>query len=361
MSQTNYARLETYEKLIWAKDAWKVARDNALLMSLVGEDSGAMVQRVTEMTKTEKGAKAIITLVHDLTGDGVAGDRQLKGNEDTQALNQIEIVVDQLRNAEINEGRMADQKSVVNFRKVARDALGYWLANMLDQLMFLTLAGVAYSYKNSGVARVGSDLPYLDYAGLVTPPTAGRLLTWDATGFGVNADNTAITAADTPTWKMLVEAKAYAKEQYIKPLKGGKGMEAYNVFMTPTAMAKLKLDTDFLAAWRSAMPRDPNNPLFKGAEVIYIDGLAIREDRRVFHSSTWGSGAVKGCRTLLCGAQALGFGDLGDPYWVEEGEDYENRQGISVGKVFGFRKPKFKSKVTGIEEDFGVLCLDHAQ
>jgi len=362
MAQTDFSRLEETEKVVWARDSWKVARDNSVMMRYVGDDPGSMVQRVKELTKTEKGAKAIITLVYDLEGDGVAGDRRLKGNEDTQSLSQQEIVIDQLRNAEINEGRMSEQKSVVNFRKTARDALGYWLAERMDQMFFLTLSGVQYTMNNNGTTRVGSDLPYLDYApGADKAPTTNRYLVWDSTGFGVNSANTDLVAADTPTWQMLVEAKAYAKENYIKPIRGGNGMEVYNVFMTPTALAKLKLDSDFLAAWRSAMPRSANNPLFKGAEVIYVDGLAIYEDRRTYHSSTWGSGAVAGCRTLICGAQALGFADIGMPYWVEEGEDYENQQGISVGKIFGMMKPQFLGKTSGTLEDFGVLCIDHAQ
>lgn len=48
------------------------------------------------------------------------------------------------------------------------------------------------------------------------------------------------------------------------------------------------------------------------------------------------------------------------PYWVEDGFDYENNHGISIAKMFGFKKPVFYSDVTERDEDFGVMCLDVA-
>ena len=65
---------------------------------------------------------------------------------------------------------------------------------------------------------------------------------------------------------------------------------------------------------------------------------------------------------LFCGAQALGMADLGAPYWDEEGFDYSNQQGISVGKILGFKKPKFESIYeAGASEDFGVISCYVAQ
>jgi hypothetical protein len=44
-----------------------------------------------------------------------------------QTFDQV-IRIDQLRHANRHEGRMADQKSVVEFRGNSRDVLAYWLA-----------------------------------------------------------------------------------------------------------------------------------------------------------------------------------------------------------------------------------------
>lgn len=373
MATTNYGALTDEEKTVWARDVWKAARNAQFLNRYIGSGADSMIQRITELTKDERGARAVITLVADLEGDGVAGDRTLEGNEEANKAYDQVINIDQLRHANRHEGRMAEQKSVVKFRENSRDVLAYWLADRSDQLAFLTLSGVSYAYKTNGALRVGSDFPYLTYATDVAAPTTNRHLQWDeGTKSLVPVSHTdlvagAIGTGDYVSWNMLVEAKAYAKDHFIKPIRGDEGMEVYNVFMTPKGMAKLKLDADFLAAYRNAYKTSPDNPLFKGMDVIYVDGLAIREFRHVYDTtglasgSKWGaSSTIDGQRVLLCGAQAMGYADIGTPEWVEKGFDYDNQQGISVGKIMGMLKPKFNSQVTDTTEDFGVLCIDTA-
>ena len=130
----------------------------------------------------------------------------------------------------------------------------------------------------------------------------------------------------------------------------------------------MKQDPDFLAAWREAMPRSKDNPIFKGMTTgIMIDGLMLHEFRHVYNTvnavapNKWGaSGDVDGQRIIFAGAQAMGFADIGDPYWVEKKFDYDNQPGISVGKMCGMKKPVFRAQVSGTDEDFGVMVLDTA-
>jgi len=369
MALTNYGALTDEQKTVWSRDLWKAARNHQFMNRYMGSSADSMIQRITELTKDERGARAVITLVADLEGDGVAGDRTLEGNEEANKAYDQVIQIDQLRHANRHEGRMAEQKSVVKFRENSKDVLAYWLADRMDQMAFLTLSGVAYSQKNTGQARTGSDLQYLSYAGDVTAPSTNRHLNWDLSTTTLDAGNTAtIEATDIPNWEMLIRVKAYMKDNYIKPIRGSEGMEVYNVFMTPQGLARLKMDTDFLAAYRNAMKRSDGNPLFKGTDVIYVDGLAIREHRHVYNTSgatsgsgKWGSGSdVDGQAVLFCGAQAMGYADIGTPEWVEKGFDYDNQQGISVGKIAGMLKPVFKSQVTDTDEDFGVLRVNTA-
>lgn len=360
MALTNFAKLTSEQKTAWSMDIWKAVRNWSFLTRYLGSGPDSMIQRITELKSSEKGTRAVLTLVADALGDGVAGDRTLKGNEEALRSYDQVIRVDQLRHAHKHEGRMAEQKSIVSFRKEARDILGYWLADRIDQLAFLTLSGVSYAYNTNGTARTGSDLPYLEFASDVTAPSTNRYLVWDATGFGVNSANTDLVAGDTPTYDMLIDLKAILQERFVKPIRGSEGMEVYAVFMTPRGIAALKKDSDFLSAWKEAMPRTPDHPIFKGTDTIYIDGFAIRPYRHVYHSSAWGSGAVAGQRMLVCGAQAMGYADLGNPYWVEDDDDYENQQAISVGKIIGFKKPVFYSDYHGASEDFGVVCVDTA-
>jgi N4-gp56 family major capsid protein len=312
----------------------------------------------------------VITLLADMTGDGVAGDRTLEGNEEAlQTFDQI-IQIDQLRNANKHEGRMAEQRSVVEFRKNSRDLLAYWLADRIDQMAFLTLSGVAYTKATNGATRVGSDLQYLDFAADVSAPTAARRLRWDATdGLVSSAATSAVTTADTPTWEMFVELKAYAKERYVRPCMESGGEECYHAFLTPQAMAKLKMDDNYMLNLRHSNQTDKNNPLFTGS-TVKIDGIYLHEFRHVYNTrgatsgvGKWGAGSdVEGCQVLFCGAQALGMADIGAPTWEEKGFDYENQQGVSTGKILGFLKPKFGNIYeSSAVEDFGVISCYVAQ
>jgi N4-gp56 family major capsid protein len=364
---TNFAALLTHEKKVWRRKLWRAGRNSQFLAPHIGDDDNSMVQRISELKKTEKGTKAVITLVHDLEGDGVAGDRTLEGNEEAGQASDIAIQIDQLRHATRHEGRMAEQKSVVGFRETALNNLGYWLGDRTDQLAILTMSGVSYTKQTNGADRVGSDFPFLEFAGDVTAPTANRHFRVDGSGALQAADTSAIAAGHVPTWDMMIDLKAYAEEQFIRPLRGEGGLSFYKVFMTPTALAALKKDQKFHDALKDAMGRGPGNPLFKGAMGYYIDGLFITTHRHVYNTtgaaagSKWGgSGTVDGCRMLFCGAQALGYADLGAPDWVEKGFDYENQQAIATGKIMGFKKPVFKSQKTGTQEDFGVICVDMA-
>lgn len=367
---TNFAALTTEQKTVWSMDLWKQARNYSFLKPFLGSGPNSMIQRITELKKSEKGARAVITLLADLEGDGVVGDRTLEGNEEQMKSYDQVIRFDQMRHANRHEGRMADQKSIVEFRNNSRDVLAYWLAERMDQLAFLTLSGVAYTQRTNGVARTGSALADLEFAADVTAPTSQRKLRWDGTNsrFDINGATSSIDADDYPSWKMLVQAKAYAKDQYMRGVKGEGGEETFHVFLTPQAMARLKLDSDYMLNLRHAQARSGENALFSGSSVK-VDGLHIHEYRNVYNTagaasgSKWGAtGTQDGCQVLFCGAQALAMADIGAPTWVEEGFDYENQQGISVAKMLGFLKPRFNSIYSGnTVQDFGVLSIYCAQ
>lgn len=368
MSRTNFAALTAEEKTIWSMQFWKQVRNKSFVSKFVGSGESAMIQRVKELRKDEKGARCVMTLVADLEGDGVAGDNTLDGREEAMIQDEQVIRLDQLRHANINKGRMSDQKSVVNFREQSKDKLSYWMGDRIDQMAFLTLSGVSYGFHTDGRTRVGSQLTDLEFAADVSVPTTNRHFRWDAS-LGLQAgDTTAVSVVDVPTYKMLVEMRARAEVTKLKPISGNGGDEVYHVFMHPYAFAKLRQDADYLANVRSAGSRGGSNELFAGTGgTVTQDGLVLHSFRHVFNNSAladgsrWGASTdVTGCRILMCGSQALGMGDIGTAAYVEEGKDYDNQQGISYGKIFGMLKPKFINNATRTTEDFGVLCVDVA-
>lgn len=363
MALTNFAALTPQQKIVWSRDVWQSARDAMFIKKFIGTDENSVIQRITELTKTEKGEQVIMHLVADLVEDGVIGDNEREGNEEAmQSYSQL-INIDLLTHSVRNKGKLAEQKTVIKFREQGKDRLAYWLANRTDQLAFLTMSGISYAYQNNGALRSNSPFPNLAFAADVSAPSSKRSLMWDGTSLQTSSTGS-IASTYTPGYRMIVDAVAYAKEQYIKPLMSG-GKEYYVMFVQPGTLAALKKDPDYQRAVVTALPRSSDNPFFSGATVT-VDGVAIHEHRLVFNTkgaaagSKWGAGGnVNGTRTLLCGAQALGMADLGSPEWTEKTFQYDSQQGINIDKMLGLLKPKFHSIYSGDVQDFGILTIDH--
>ena len=361
---TNFAALTPKQKIVWSRDVWSAARDQMFIKNFIGTGQNALIQRITELTKTEKGEKVLMHLVADLVEDGVIGDNEREGNEEAMQSYSQEITIDLLTHSVRNKGKLADQKTVINFRAMGKDRLAFWLANRCDQLAFLTMAGISYAFKNNGAPRVGSPFPNLAFAADVSAPTSKRALMFDGTSLAASVTGN-ITTAFVPKYTMIVDLIAYAKEHYIKPLKSG-GKDYYVLFVHPQTLAALKKDPDYQRAVVAvATKAGLDSPWFTGATVT-VDGAVIHEHNLVYNTkgaasgSKWGSGGlVNGTRTMLCGAQALGMADLGAPEWTEKLFQYDSQQGINIDKMMGLLKPKFYSIYDGSTEDFGIVTCDH--
>ncbi len=364
MALTNFAGLTAQQKIVWSRDVWAAARDQMFIKKFIGSGDNAVIQRITELTKTERGEQVIMHLVADLVEDGVTGDNEREGNEEAmQSYSQI-INMDLITHSVRNKGKLSDQKSIIKFREMGKDRLAYWLANRVDQLALLTLSGIGYGFQNNGAVRASAAFPSLAFAGDVSGPSSKRALMYNGTNLVPSVTGN-ITSAFVPSYKMIVDAVAYAKENYIKPLMS-EGKEYYTMFVTPSTLAALKKDADYQRAVVGvATKAGMDSPWFTGGTVT-IDGVVIHEHRLVYNTkgaasgSKWGAaGAIDGTRSLLCGAQALGMADIGTPEWNEKEFQYGAQQGINVDKMFGLVKPKFYSIYNKSVEDFGVLSIDH--
>ena len=372
---TNFAALTDEQLTAWSRDFWAFSRNRSFINKFTGTGSNAMVQRVTDLSKSNKGARAVMTLLQDMVTDGVIGDNRLEQQEEALVSQDMKIEIDQLRFANRIEGRMADQASVVNFRNTSRDVLSYAMADRIDQMAFMSLAGYEYAYNSDGtssaVRATGGSSAWQDLTFNptgATGPSAGRVANMGAGGFAAGAG----VASGGLTYKSIIQLKAMAKDNYVRGLRDLNGeMEEYFImFVSPQQMAALKLDGDFVTNVRNAGSRGGANPLFAGYDSVMVDGVAIHEYRHVPTSSgAAGFGdsnmAAGSSLALFCGAQALGMADIGLPDITEESFDYGNQQGIAISKIFGFLKPQFKGPVDGYttKEDFGVIsvyCKDDA-
>lgn len=365
MSQTDFGGLSAAQKKVWSGKLWKQFRDESFWMSngFIGQDINKPVQRVTELTKTTRGLECVMQLVNDLEGDGIAGDNDINGNEE-QMVNDAQIIkIDLLANAVKSKGQMSEQATVIRFREQAKDKLGFWLPDKIDEMMFLTAAGRAFTLNTDLSTRGVSQLPQLEFASSVTASSTNRIkYAGSATSEGT------LTASDKMSWAVCVGAKTYARRQGIRPIRQG-GKEYYAMVMSPEQRRDLLLDSTYQTIVSRAAERGSKNPLFNNALAV-VDGLILYEHRKVINTTgltsgvdKWGSGqTVEGAQATLMGAGALGFTTLGGGEWLEgDQNDYGRKPAVGYQQMLGMLKPQYKPTASAsAAEDYGVIAVKTA-
>lgn len=365
MATTDFAALTTLQKKVWSVSVFRAGRDDSFFLGTKGflskglQDSGAPIHYVNELTETQRGSKAVLPLVKDMTGDGVVGDNELENNEEALSADSIEIQVDQHRAGVRNAGRMSEQKTVLRFRAQAKDKLAYWMSNITDEMMFLVASGVAFTSTLGGTTRSGSQLPSIAFAADVVAPSANRII------YAGSATSTAtLTTSDKMSWNLLVKTKALAVRRRVKPIKI-KGKAHYCVVMSPEQARDLALDSDYKAIVSQASARGEKNELFTGMFAM-VHGLMLYEHNKVYTTrdassgSKWGAtGTVDGAQALLLGAQAVGYARIGSARWDEsDNTDYGNREGVSYSNMIGIRKAVFESIYdSDSSQDFSIISI----
>ncbi|UVC14709.1 N4-gp56 family major capsid protein [Mesorhizobium onobrychidis] len=367
MSATDFGALTIAQKRVWAAETWQAGRDESFWFAngYIGKsdsDMNSVIQRVTKLTETERGLECVMQLVQDLQGDGVVGDNELDGNEEAMINDAQVIRIDQLRHGTKSKGEMAEQATVIRFRAQSKEKLAFWLSDKMDELMFLTLSGRAYTLKTNGATRTGSQLPSLRFGADVAAPSTNRIL------FGGSATSEgSITSSDKMSWATIVRANTQAAEKRLRPIRSG-GRSYYVMVLHPRQRRDLVLDPTYQTIMRTAEKPGGDNKLFTGA-MATIDGTIIYQHNKVFNTSglasasKWGAGGlIDGAQALYLGAQAGGIATIGNTFWRESDKtDYGNRPGIGSGRKIGMLKPQFKSIYdSNNREDFGTIAIKTA-
>lgn len=362
--QTDFGALSTAQKKVWSGKLWTQFRDESFYMSngFVGTNMNTPIHRVTELTKTTRGLECVMQLVNDLEGDGVVGDNDLNGEEEAMVNDAQVIKIDLLANAVKSKGKMSEQATVIRFRERAKDKLGFWLPDKIDEMMFLTSAGRSFTLNTDLSIRGSSQLPSLTFAADVVAPSANRIKY-----AGSATSEATLTASDKMSWAVCVGAKTMARRQGIRPIRQG-GKEYYAMVVSPEQRRDLILDTEYKAALQGAGERGSKNPLFSNS-IATVDGLIIYEHRKVINTtglasgSKWGSaGTVEGAQAMLMGAGALGFTTLGGGEWLEgDINDYGRKPAVGYEQMLGMLKPQYKPTASAASrEDYGCLAVKTA-
>jgi N4-gp56 family major capsid protein len=361
---TDFAGQRLRQKVVWARDTWSAARDQMFVKRFMGKSDTSMIQRITELTPSERGERVLMQLVADLVEDGTIGDDDRESEFEEIMSYAQEITIDLFAHQVISKGKLSDQKSVLNFAEHASSKLAYWLADRVDQMALLALAGVSFAYRNNGAPRgPRSKLKNLAFAQDVKPLTPKRHLMWNGTSL-IGSDTTQITSNYLPNYRMVVDAMTYMQDHYIKGLRKD-GKEYFVFLMKPSAFGALKKDPEFQRAIIQGMPRSKDSPWFTGSTAVTVDGAVFHIDRRVYNTAgaangaKWGlNGLINGTRTQVCGAQALGFADLGQS-WEKKKFNFNKRTGFSIDKMLGMLVPQFFSIHDNSNETFGTVGIDH--
>lgn len=363
--QTDFGGLTAAQKKVWSGKLWQQFRDESFFMSngFVSNGLNTPIHRVTELTKTARGLECVMQLVNDLENDGTAGDNDLNGSEEAMVNDAQTIKIDLLAHAVKSKGQMSEQATVIRFREQAKDKLGFWLPDKIDELMFLTASGRAYTLNTDLSARGTSQLPSLAFAADVSAPTTNRIKY-----AGSATSEATLTATDKMSWNFCVTAKTYARRQGVRPIRQG-GKEYYAMVMSPEQRRDLLLDSTYQTIVSRAAEKGSKNPLFTNALAV-IDGLILYEHRKVINTSglvsgstKWGSAnTVEGANALLLGAAALGFTTLGGGEWLEgDDNDYGRKPAVGYQQMLGILKPKFKATASASSaEDYGVIQVKTA-
>lgn len=366
---SNTITIDALRQELWSKELFDdVMRDVKNVMRFMGEDSNNVVNITRDLAKS-KGDTETFGLVARLASDGVTGDDELEGNEESMTSFNQSVLIDQIRNGVRLKGKLDAQKVVYDQIKAARQNLQTWMKEFICRQIFLKAGGVT----NTGLT---------DTNGIVV---GGRALWSNTPAFIPNADEAAgvgarylcvntsgtdaMTTADKLTLDFVTNAATLAKlaSPQIQPLEAD-GEQFYVMYVHPLSARDIRKSSDWKTSQQQAAERGVNNPLFRGALGYWSNVLLLENEfvpwldfskfgagSRSFRGASGSDGLVSTARNLLFGRQAVVYAEASNPEaLVVEQFDYQNKDGVAASFIGGIQKTLFNSK------EFGVVVVDAA-
>jgi N4-gp56 family major capsid protein len=311
-----------------------------------GTSIGSMIQ-VKEDLEAKTGDTVVFPAIRRLVGAGVTGNTVLEGNEEILNARSMKLTVAAFRHA-VAVSDWDEQKSVVDLRNAARDALMVWdLEKMRNDII-------------SSLGAITADgSVQLTYAAA----TAAQRNTWlvnnaDRVLFGNSIANgssgvmaTALLTIDDTADKMTTGVLALAKRRarlanpHIRPISINNDEEWFVVFVTSLQMRDLMADPVMINALQYAWNRGSDNPLFTAGDLVW-NGIIIREIPELPTITGAGAAGIDVAGAYMCGAQALGIS------WAQRAKstvnvrDYGYFHGVGLQEIRGIGKLRFGTDPT---------------
>lgn len=353
---------------VWAKTLLDdVIKDVENVMQFIGEGPNNVVQLARDLEKS-KGDQQTFGLVARLSGNGVSGDDELEGNEESMSSYSEVVAIDQIRNGVRLVGRLDNQKVVYDQIMKAKENLRVWMKEFIARQIFLKLGGVTNPLlKDTNGIIYSSRATWSNTPDFIPDAT-------EAAGFGSRyicadpAGTDALTSGtDIMTLDLVTKASTLAKlaNPKIQPLSVG-GDDFYVMYLHPLSARDIRLSADWKSAQQNAQIRGDKNPIFRGAlgywsnvlllENEFVPWLDISDSGNSFRGFATGTDCTADCaRNLLCGRQAVLMAQASSKEaLVVETFDYKNKDGVATNFIGGLQKTMFNSS------EFGVIAVDVA-
>jgi N4-gp56 family major capsid protein len=312
----------------------------------MGTSTGSLIQVREDLTR-KAGDTVVFPAMRRLVGAGVTGNTILEGNEEILNLRSLNLVVSAFRHA-VAVSDWDEQKSVVDLREAAREALMTWelekmRSDIITSLGAITADGnVQVSY---GAATAGQRNTWM--VNNADRVLFGHQKANAASGVMATALLTLASPGDRMSAAILTLAKrmARAANPRIRPITVNDDEEWFVVFMPSLVFRDLLLDPVITNALQYAWNRGSDNPLFTGGDIIY-DGLIIREVPELGVITGAGAGGVDVAASFMCGAQALGCAWAQRMKSTTNTRDYGYMHGVGIQEIRGIGKLRFGTDPT---------------
>jgi N4-gp56 family major capsid protein len=297
---------------------------------------------VREDLTRKPGDTVVFPAMRRLVGAGVTGNTILEGNEEILNLRSLNLVVSAFRHA-VAVSDWDEQKSVVELRDAAREALMTWELekmrnDIISSLGAMTADGnVQVSYGAATAAQRNTWM--INNADRVL---FGHQKANAVSGVMATALLTLASPGDRMSAAVLTLAKRMAKlaNPRIRPITVNDDEEWFVVFMPSLVFRDLLLDPVITNALQYAWNRGTDNPLFTGGDILF-DGLIIREIPELGVITGAGAGGIDVAASFMCGAQALGCAWAQRMKSTTNTRDYGFMHGVGIQEIRGIGKLRF--------------------
>mgnify|MGYP003145085646 CR=1 FL=1 len=356
MATTQYGVNHPLAVKVWSTKLMREALKETFASRFMGRTKDSLIYVKDELTKGP-GDRITSGLRVQLSGDGIAGDGTLEGNEEALVTYNDNLFIDQLRHAVRSDGRMSEQRIPFSIREESMDGLRDWWADRIDTAFFNQIAG------NTGQ----SDTRYTGLQAAIAASTdSGNTRIIFGPGAATTENSLSASESTSANFQLTMIDKAIniAKTAVplIRPLVVN-GAKKYVAFLHPNQVYNLRTDaTAARVTWYDTQRAlveggKTDSPIYNGAMGEY-NGVILHESTRVPLAPS--TTTVR--RAIFCGAQAACFAtgreNPSDQQmtWVEELFDYGNQLGVSAGLIFGLKKSRYNAI------DFGTIVMaSHAE